>query len=605
MTTVKPLKIGPNGPPKEFASTDIIPSNNLPAIIPALIQSSQSVSFNAAGGYFYQISISSANIDITIPSASGAPGQMFAVQIVSGGGASHYAYLSYLPGLNLYQNNDFMLLISDGTNWNIAAYTPGQAVTSAPSNGQILIGDNTHHSFDLATPGSTNSTIAWTTGAGTLSAAVAQVPSPCPVSNNADTAIARTSAGVLEVDNGTAGTWGLLNTGAQTIQQLATPAAPTITQGGSGASTHYTYAVSAVLADGATQTSISTGTQTTGGASTLNGTNYNIITWSAVTGATSYNIYRIASSGTPASTGLIGNTTGTTFHDTGIAGTTIWPNLNATGMLNAASNIYNGGRLYLVSGSPFADGSTSGNSTLYYGPCPNLGNLITLDNGSGVLQTFSFSEISLSLTSTGGDAYDVYIYNNSGSLSFATTVWSNATTPPSRSTDAAGRLTKSGETNYLLVGFFYAAGTNTTDDWTGARYVQNVFNKIGKNVQGAISSPSSWTTTSTTGVSANGNTTLGQGRVGIFADGINAVFITTNVGVGNSGANQSYWAIGVNSTSSFNAFTFTTGTSVQTVNVQYVTTLAVGLNYLQMIEQVSGGTATYYAQALLGCILLC
>ncbi len=111
--------------------------------------------------------------------------------------------------------------------------------------------------------------------------------------------------------------------GASGIRPLlsSVPAAPTITHGGTGGSTNYSYALVAVMADGVDYTAVSTATQTTSGNSTLSSSNYNIISWTAVAGAGSYQVWRTASSGSPATTGYIGNTSNTNFSDTGIAAT--------------------------------------------------------------------------------------------------------------------------------------------------------------------------------------------------------------------------------------------------------------------------------------------
>jgi hypothetical protein len=115
--------------------------------------------------------------------------------------------------------------------------------------------------------------------------------------------------------------------GASGLRQLpcAIPSAPTVSHGGVTGSTDYTYAVSAVMADGTTITQASPTTQTTTGNATLSTANYNVVSWTAVAGAWSYNIYRTSSAGSPSTTGLIGNTTGTSFNDTGIAGTVAAP----------------------------------------------------------------------------------------------------------------------------------------------------------------------------------------------------------------------------------------------------------------------------------------
>src|SRR4029077_144579 len=60
--------------------------------------------------------------------------------------------------------------------------------------------------------------------------------------------------------------------------------------------------------------------------------NYNALTLTAVTGATSYDIYRTVAPTSPSTTGKIGNTTALTFNDPGLAGdATTPPATNTTG----------------------------------------------------------------------------------------------------------------------------------------------------------------------------------------------------------------------------------------------------------------------------------
>ena len=108
---------------------------------------------------------------------------------------------------------------------------------------------------------------------------------------------------------------------------LSTPAAPTVTPTcASTCATTWLYSVTAVNSAGG-QTVASYIGSTAVGAATLDGSgnNQNVITWSAVTGAVSYNIYRDSSGGTPSSTGLIGNTTSLTFTDNAVAATSALP----------------------------------------------------------------------------------------------------------------------------------------------------------------------------------------------------------------------------------------------------------------------------------------
>lgn len=104
---------------------------------------------------------------------------------------------------------------------------------------------------------------------------------------------------------------------------LTAPSNVVVTQGGTAASTNYTYIVADV---GNVGVSASAGTQTTTGAATLTAVNFNTVTWNATPYHT-YNVYRSASSGTPSGTGLIGTMTAglgvysLTMNDTGITGT--------------------------------------------------------------------------------------------------------------------------------------------------------------------------------------------------------------------------------------------------------------------------------------------
>lgn len=118
---------------------------------------------------------------------------------------------------------------------------------------------------------------------------------------------------------------------------LSTASAPTVTPTGGTAST-WAYKIVARASNG-TAAASSAG-QTTAGVTTLTGSAYNTITWAAVSGASSYDIYRTTSATAPTSTGYIGNVLATaalSFIDTGITadGSTA-PTVNTTGVFESA-----------------------------------------------------------------------------------------------------------------------------------------------------------------------------------------------------------------------------------------------------------------------------
>jgi hypothetical protein len=114
---------------------------------------------------------------------------------------------------------------------------------------------------------------------------------------------------------------------------LSTPSAPTVTPQGTAGSKTIRYSIVAINTTGSTDGS-AVGTSTTSHA-TLDGTNYNRITWTAVTGATGYWVYRTSTNGTaPTTTGRIAVLGAvTTYDDQGAAGDSATaPVTNTTGL---------------------------------------------------------------------------------------------------------------------------------------------------------------------------------------------------------------------------------------------------------------------------------
>lgn len=121
---------------------------------------------------------------------------------------------------------------------------------------------------------------------------------------------------------------------------LATPGTPTVTPTNGTAST-WGYRIVArfgnLTTDGGTE-----GT-TAAGAATLNVTDFNTVTWSAVTGATSYDVYRTTVATSPTTTGLLGNTALLTFKDDGVAGDSGYSlDYNETGAVGVANRLWIG-----------------------------------------------------------------------------------------------------------------------------------------------------------------------------------------------------------------------------------------------------------------------
>ncbi len=133
------------------------------------------------------------------------------------------------------------------------------------------------------------------------------------------------------------------------------------------------------------------------------------------------------------------------------------------------------GRLTLTSSSPVTTSDVTGAGTLYF--TPYLGGLISLYNGSAWV-LYTLTEINISLTLTSGMNYDVFVYDNGGTLTLETVVWSNDTTRVTGLATQNGVLVKSGSTTKRYLGTVRASGTNTTEDSISKRYVWNYYNRV-------------------------------------------------------------------------------------------------------------------------------
>lgn len=149
------------------------------------------------------------------------------------------------------------------------------------------------------------------------------------------------------------------------------------------------------------------------------------------------------------------------------------------------------GRLTLISGTPIATGDVTGGSAanLYF--TPFRGNLISLYNGSTWV-TYSFSELSLSLSGkTANTNYDVFIYDNAGTLTLEVTAWSNNSTRATQLALQNGVYVKSGATTRRYLGTIrITATTGQSEDSDAKRFVWNYYNGVPRRLMAQI--PGVW-----------------------------------------------------------------------------------------------------------------
>lgn len=160
------------------------------------------------------------------------------------------------------------------------------------------------------------------------------------------------------------------------------------------------------------------------------------------------------------------------------------------------------GRLTLTSGTAVTTSDVTAAGTIYF--TPYNGSRVALYDGTR-WNLYTFSEISLALSVSSGTNYDIFLYDNSGTLTLEATAWTNDTTRATAVVLQDGVYVKSGSTTRRYLGTIRGSGANTTEDSVTSRFVWNQYNRIRKKLK-KIESTASWTYSSTTWRSFNNST---------------------------------------------------------------------------------------------------
>lgn len=257
----------------------------------------------------------------------------------------------------------------------------------------------------------------------------------------------------------------------------------------------------------------------------------------------------------------------------------------------------NGGRLYGVTGSPFADTTSSGTTIVYFGPA--YSNQIFIN---GTWQTFS--EASLTISGLSAGMYDINAVSASSStITLSSTAWTNSTTPPARD-QVNGVWVPHLDHTKIIVGSINVSGsgTNKTYDYIARREISGVYNQISKQIQQLVDAGSATGTAGTWAPDGNGVITVGTNTVNVAswtAQGTtNLTYFALLQNATASGV--TYIGIGINSGSvptvnaSYQAYTIN---STGTTSCSYSNPNPAGLTQYVMIDQQAGGNGTIYSSA--------
>lgn len=145
------------------------------------------------------------------------------------------------------------------------------------------------------------------------------------------------------------------------------------------------------------------------------------------------------------------------------------------------------GRLTLASGDPIGASGAGSGGTIYF--TPFRGNLIGLHDGSAQWNLLAFPETSIAAPA-GNGVYDVFAYNNAGTVALETTAWANLTTRATSLATQDGIYVKSGATTRRYLGSFFSTA-GTVYDTTTQRHLWNYYNRAQKRMY--VRESTNWT----------------------------------------------------------------------------------------------------------------
>ena len=268
------------------------------------------------------------------------------------------------------------------------------------------------------------------------------------------------------------------------------------------------------------------------------------------------------------------------------------------------SPMYNQCRLYGATGLPYGDTTSTGTSTLYFGPT-EVGNLLSVSNSSSALSLVNVPVAQQSQAISGltaGTMYYVTAYLNLtiGAVQLDTAAnwlaWTG-NTPPTVVTGGDNRKYKSGDYTRLIVGIAYALTATTVAFYPGLRGIWNMYNRK-QFALGCADTTASWTYALTTIRVSDGLTSTSYGTAIIGAvQGIQGEAINLQTSGVVSGTVVQNVGIGNGSTTAFAVQGQSVGGSAveQTIALSYSISQPIGFNYYSRLESLATATSsTFY-----------
>lgn len=264
------------------------------------------------------------------------------------------------------------------------------------------------------------------------------------------------------------------------------------------------------------------------------------------------------------------------------------------------------GRLTTVSGTPILTSNQLAKTTLYY--TPFKGDQIALYSG-GAWSVLTFAETSLSLSGyTASKNYDIWGYNNGGTLALDSTVWTNDTTRATALTTQDGIYCKTGDTTRRYLGSARINSTGGQIDWVigtgGSGGVEAKITIWNENNRVLISNTirdtaSSWThANNSSWTSMNGSANNRQSLIiGRSIEPVSALLAIRTVSASGTAGTVAFALDSTSTPITNQLFTASVGYSSASpyteLGGKYEGLISEGSHYLQAVDYSTGGITTF------------
>lgn len=259
-------------------------------------------------------------------------------------------------------------------------------------------------------------------------------------------------------------------------------------------------------------------------------------------------------------------------------------------------------RLTLTAGTPVTSADVTAAPTIFATPYSAGGwgaGVCAFFDGTATWTTLTFTETSIPLgTLTGSLPYDVFCYNNSGTMACELLAWTNGTARATALVLQNGVLVKTGATTRRYIGTFYTTSTTTTEDSAAKRLLWNYYNRATRQVR-VVDTTDSWTYTLVAYEQARASTANQVALIQGVAEEAISLAVAATASNSGSGVGVTFAVgIGVNSTtvnSAVNLLAYSAAAGgVEQLHADYQGIPAVGFSFYAWLEQsAASGTTTW------------